>query len=487
MNSKIWRNLFLASLAISFSLNTFLLFSKTMSLSGDKLSSCEIQKNTLLKTIGILQENCNNHEKKLDQKSIQDTSTKVTKTLRRSSILINKDEVRLLGNSRSIKGFITIAIPTVKREQGDYLTATLDSIIENTSKEERKKTTIVVFLADVNEDNKKQIVDKIREKYSEYLWNGFLEVIQAPKDFYPPLENLKQKYGDSEARIAWRSKQVVDYAFLFSYCKDMSDFYLQLEDDVISTPKFLASIQAFISVNSKSTWVTLEFSELGFIGKLYHSEDLSQLSEFVLSFYDEQPIDFLLRYYLALKGQSKPLVHLPTLFQHIGQQSSLKEKQQELKDRFFETGLNRLNGDNPPAKIHSTLRTFSMYLPQLAYSSQPGYFWGVAPKVGDYIFVIFDDAVRISKVVFETGLDNHKEDFLRNGRLEASPKVVGETEGKLPICSDYVYLGSFEKGQIEVLDVDKKTKFAVKCLRVSVTEDQTAWMILREIAVWTVK
>ncbi|XP_070567751.1 alpha-1,3-mannosyl-glycoprotein 4-beta-N-acetylglucosaminyltransferase C-like [Ptychodera flava] len=486
MNARMWKNLFLACLAVSFTVNSILMLAKTFSLDkSDSKTACEEQKDTMLKTIRLLQDNCNVKNKHQQfQQSIVDKTDQ--STMRRSSIVIDKEEVRLLGNARANKGFLTIGIPTVKRAKGSYLQSTLDSIIEHTSADERKNIVVVVFLADMDVEIKSQTVEILKQKYSQYMWNGFLEVIEAPQSFYPPLENLKQKYGDSQDRIRWRSKQVVDYAFLFSYCQDISTYYLQLEDDVVSSPNFISSIRVFIE-SQDHPWVTLEFSELGFIGKLYHSTDLPKLSEFALLFYDEQPVDYLLRYHLAVMGQTKTLIHLPSLFQHVGQESSLKEKQQDLMDRFFNAGSLQYNADNPPATVYSSMRAFSMYLPQLAYKSQPGYFWGVAPKTGDSIFVVFETAVKLTRVIFETGTEDHKDDFLRNGRLEASSQLIGQTEKQLPVCSDYVYLGSFDNGKVDVSDVQKKTEQAVKCLRVSVTEDQVAWMILKEIAVWILK
>ncbi|XP_077995073.1 alpha-1,3-mannosyl-glycoprotein 4-beta-N-acetylglucosaminyltransferase C-like [Glandiceps talaboti] len=449
---------------------------------------CQTQLDTLVKTVDLLQGKCKSYAQDLGNGRRDSFQEEETQARRQPSIVINKDNVRLSGNPRSSKGFLTIGIPTVKREKENYLHTTLDSIIENTSKEEKKTIVIVVFLADEDNDLKRQIADTLKEKYSQYFWTGFIELIEAPPKFYPSLLNLKQKYGDSVPRIAWRSKQVVDYAFLFTYCQDISNYYLQLEDDVISSPNFINSITNFINTQADDSWVTLEFSELGFIGKLYHSHDLVRLAEFALLFYDEQPIDYLLRYHLAVVGQTKTLIHLPSLFQHIGKDSSLQEKQQGLRDRFFNTGLRKYNTDNPPAKVYSSMRAFSMYLPQLAYTSEPGYFWGVAPKIGDYIYIIFETPVRLKKVIFETGSEDHKDDFLRNGRLDASPKVDRQNEdNKLPVCSDYVYLGSFENGRVEAIDIDKKTEFKIACLRVSVTQDQIAWMILKEIAVWTAK
>ena len=102
-----------------------------------------------------------------------------------------------------------------------------------------------------------------------------MQLIVAQQSFYPSFKNLKQNFGDSEDRILWRAKQVVDYAFLFSYSHDLSEYYLQLEDDVISSPEFVKSIQGFLEIYKHKHRTTLEFSEPGFIGKLLRSSELA--------------------------------------------------------------------------------------------------------------------------------------------------------------------------------------------------------------------
>lgn len=46
----------------------------------------------------------------------------------------------------------------------------------------------------------------------------------------------------------------------------------------------------------QTTWAVLEFSELGFIGKLFRATDLPKLSKFMMTFYEEQPVDWLIRF-----------------------------------------------------------------------------------------------------------------------------------------------------------------------------------------------
>ena len=281
---------------------------------------------------------------------------------------------------------------------------------------------------------------------------------------------------------------MVDYAYLFSYSTDISQYYLQLEDDVIATPNYVQSIREYIDFNRKEQWVCLEFSELGFIGKLFRSTTLPRLSQFVMFFFEEQPIDYLFKYFNLLHAQQKSFLRAPSIFQHIGTVSSLRDKEQVVQDRFFET-KQRLHRDsnNPPAKVYSNITPFSMYLPDLAYSNQPGHFWGKAPiSAGDYLLIVFDQPVRLKRVLVKTGSDAHPQDFLQAGILEAS-KTKRSKSKETPACSDYEKIGKFTgQGQIDVDNLQATLAYDVVCLRITLIRSQVQWLVVQEIAVWTV-
>ena len=58
------------------------------------------------------------------------------------------------------------------------------------------------------------------------------------KDYYPSLNNMKKRFGDSDDRRFWRSKQNVYNPSVMCYCKDLSQYYIHLEDNVTSSPSF---------------------------------------------------------------------------------------------------------------------------------------------------------------------------------------------------------------------------------------------------------
>ena len=75
----------------------------------------------------------------------------------------------------------------------------------------------------------------------------------------------KQTYGQDLPYVQWRAKQNFDYAYLMRYSASLSNYYVQLEDDVITAPAYVTSMRQYID-DQKDAWTCLEFSELGFIG-----------------------------------------------------------------------------------------------------------------------------------------------------------------------------------------------------------------------------
>ena len=378
-------------------------------------------------------------------------------------------------------------MPTVQREGGSYLLKTIDSLIRHTSDKEKMEVVVVILLADLDPNIRGQMTLVLETAYRTYIADGFIQIVTIRTDFYPPLRHLDRTFGDSDTRVRWRSKQAVDFAFLMLYCSNISEYYMQLEDDVISTPNFLTSMREFI-VRQAQPWVCLEFSHMGFIGKFYRSRHLRKLGMFMRNFYSEQPVDFLFRYFNVLMTQKTTIMRTPSLFHHIGTVSSLPEKnmgRRSLED--IQDALPKVHkGDNPAADISTTLKTFKAYTIDLPYQPTAGHFWGMAPTGGEAVFVAFQEPVRLKRVIVETGSKSHKDDFLRYGKLEASPRMISRLEDGRVLCTEYIYLGVFENGRIEVDDIEKRIPYEVHCLKITVTQRQASWLLIREVAVFDV-
>ena len=260
---------------------------------------------------------------------------------------------------------------------------------------------------------------------------------------------------------------------------------MQLEDDVRCAENFVDAIKSYISVQRK-IWACLEFSELGFIGKLFKSADLKKLSTFMMTFYDEQPVDWLIRYFRMSMAQPDVLLRKPTLFQHIGLKSSFDtSKLNKLKDRYFDEGTKPIKIVNPEADLITDIRQFKDYKVDMSYLAGSGFFWGIAPKKDQAVFVIFKHPVVIKRIFVQTGNEQHAKDILSHGTVKISPTVKKLMKGS-PSCSGFLEVGTFVHGGIDEKNLDSRyPEVKTQCLQILVTESQKEWLIINQIAVFT--
>lgn len=377
-------------------------------------------------------------------------------------------------------GYLTVGLSSVKRTKENYLLQTLESIFNQSSEEELSEMVVVVLLADFDLHWVFKMLDSIKKLFSKRLILGQLLVIHADEETYPPLKGLKRNFNDAPDRVSFRSKQNVDYAFLVDFSARLSTYYIMLEDDVSCSKGFLSSIQSHVSSTGSSSWVTLEFSKLGYIGKLYHSRDLSRLGHFLFLFYQEMPCDFLLSHFRTLLMQDKVIRFRPSLFQHMGTYSSFQGTFNRLKDEDFHDSP----ADNPPATVYTDIGVFKNHNPVEAYSQGTNYFWGRSPiNVGNFFLVAFEKPVSLSRIVIQTGQDGV--DILQSADVE-----LGETAVKTnnrPECTEYHNIGVLNQGCFELQDIHQTVNRLVSCLKITVTASQSNWVVIRNIQVWLKK
>ena len=85
------------------------------------------------------------------------------------------------------------------------------------------------------------------------------------------------------------------------YAQGRGIFYVQLEDDIITKPNFVAIMREFALNKISEPWVVIDFSQLGFIGKMFSSSNLPSFIQFLLSFYNDKPGDWLLDDFIRTK------------------------------------------------------------------------------------------------------------------------------------------------------------------------------------------
>uniref|UniRef100_A0A915PLT8 Alpha-1,3-mannosyl-glycoprotein 4-beta-N-acetylglucosaminyltransferase A n=1 Tax=Setaria digitata TaxID=48799 RepID=A0A915PLT8_9BILA len=398
--------------------------------------------------------------------------------------------------SRMTKTDLVIGIPTVARynvhshsisSSQSYLIPTLQSLIGGISSNEMKIVTFIVLLSDDKGPNSsfvKQQCASLRAEFPFELNSGLLTVIVPPHEWYSDLRSITPTFNDSPERMYWRTKQNLDYMYLMLYCQQRGEYYLQLEDDVLAKTGYISHIRKFIDEKVADDWLMLEFSSLGFIGKLFRTSDLTLLLQFIAMFHRQKPVDWLLdllfvnRYCHPEKSakhcseiaKQHRIRHRPSLFQHIGVYSSLAGKVQKLRERDFgKAELYIPHRDNPPAKITTTLKTYMLFDIENAYSGS-NYYWALAPVAQDYILFEFYSAITLIGIVVRTGNPEHQFDIL-NENAEVLLRKVNE--------DNFTSIARFnERGTVRV---DFSEGVRAISLKIEIHEGSSNWLIINEL------
>ncbi|KAK6304056.1 hypothetical protein J4Q44_G00265100 [Coregonus suidteri] len=391
----------------------------------------------------------------------------------------------LAGTPPTKQKYLTIGLCSVSRPKGTYLISTLSSIFSRSSPAELSSMVVVVLLADFDAQWRETTLGEITATFPSQLEAEQLLVVHAPKQYYPPLTGLKRNYNDNADRVTFRSKQNVDYSFLLQFCAGRSLLYLQLEDDVSCSQNFLSAIRGRVQqqeVVGGVPWATLEFSALGYIGKLYHSEHLPLLSRFLFLFYQEMPCDFLFSHFRVLLTQGEAIRFTPSLFQHMGSYSSFLGTFNKLKDEDFEEDLYT----NPPADVYSDIPAYEDHVAAMAWSPGTGtFFWGRSPFSGNHLTVAFKQPAVVTGIIVVTGSAEGR-DQLASATVELGLHPVTEKTGLGITCQEFYSVGDLQGGKMNMTDIHKKRSgHASSCLKIRVTANQNDWVIIRKIRITT--
>lgn len=415
---------------------------------------------------------------------------------------------------------LAFGIPTIKREKMSYLLNTIASMLDGMTQEDKDDSVIVIFIGETNLQYSTKIAKDVRERFDDALESGLLEVIAPQASYYPDLDNLPLTFGDSKDRVKWRTKQNLDFSYLMMYCQRKARFYVQLEDDLVATPSFASTIKTFARQQDSNRWMMLEFSALGFIGKLFRSRDLNQLVEFFLMFHRDKPVDWLLDHILWVKvcNPEKDMAHCnrekaqlrirfkPSLFQHVGKESSLKGKRQNLIDKDFKKAPLFQAHLNPKGKALSSLEPYQTYTVERAYIGQT-FFWCYPPKPGDVIRIQFDNELQLERFRFKTGNLEHPGDIMTNATVEVmtaeardkavklQPKTGSDSSpeakklfirNEYPVSS-YTTIGQFDPNGLAQGLVEKKIGKIVELRIRVIAHGRANWVIFSEIYIVPMK
>ncbi|VDD95057.1 unnamed protein product [Enterobius vermicularis] len=371
-------------------------------------------------------------------------------------------------NGTVLTGFdVVIAIPTVERKGASYLLRTLQSIFFGLSKNSGYKVLVVVMIGaeNGNSSDVQNQISSLSNQFSEYFSAGILHVIVPPKHWYPDdIRSIEPTLGDSPERMFWRTKQNLDYLYLMLFCEPLGNYYLQLEDDIITKAGFISTIMDKVRMQKSGPWFLIEFSSFGFIGKLFRSKDLRYLAQYIALLYRYKPVDWILdtifydRYCQPFehpkncsKAFRKYRVRGQTLFQHVGLTSSLDGKVQKLKEKTFKETMSFIPHHNPAANISSNIPHYLTYSFERFYNGLSPFCLGV---------------------LLRSGNAEHPDDVFDNTTIISWQS--GEDDG---------VKRSFNFGDSGIARTTFDTSRKLKSITVGVTSAHNHWVILSELSI----
>ncbi|CAJ1408459.1 unnamed protein product [Effrenium voratum] len=327
------------------------------------------------------------------------------------------------------------------------------------------------------------------------------------------------KFGDSPKRQWWRTKQNLDYTFLMWYSAGLSDYYMQLEDDIQPVPHFILSVRSYITRSLLGQhWVMASFSSLGFIGKMFNTSHLPSLAQFLLTFSTEAPCDWLVWVWIDAMS---PWPVTPDIPKDVEKE---KEKRDEAakqgKEAMKKLGSMRddlqpyylnlsswpklfqsaeasiitvktplpVNGAVDPNFHNATVVTnmipYEAFMAKLVYPhGDPMGFWTSDTckdrkvqgcQLGKkYLRLIFEEPLSDTvKVSLRQSRPGHEADFIRQGSLLSSKDVS---------CGKPVRLKALAQPE----ETWEGPLDEVRCLEVTLDKGQEEWIAIREILVET--
>ncbi|XP_077659070.1 alpha-1,3-mannosyl-glycoprotein 4-beta-N-acetylglucosaminyltransferase-like protein MGAT4E [Urocitellus parryii] len=376
---------------------------------------------------------------------------------------------------RRRKTWLTVGLSSASQWTPNGLLYTLVSLYQASSPEEEKHLTVLVHLADSDLLWLKETIAQISRLFSPQILAGQLLLIHAPSDVYPSVNGTRNEASREELY----SKQNVDHAFLVSFATNLSTYFLLIEDNVFCSPNFVTQIHSQVATMKSSPWVILEFSDIGFLGKLFHSKDLPLLAHFLLLFHQEKPLDKLLLHFRTLMVQEKSIICRPFLFYYRMSHPTFDDNQKATLDRETDP----FGPDNPPAAVFTDMTVSNVHFPWEAYTLDESYFWTHDVNAGDHLTVILNHPSNLTKVQVMTGSIMEGKYALRKGQVE----LGYDPEGMPQYCASFFVLGHLVEGQLSQEIVPKSMGHQVNCVRLVAKAKQDGGLMIRHIYLWEEK
>lgn len=303
--------------------------------------------------------------------------------------------------------------------------------------------------------------------------------------------------------------------FLMYYASPLAPYYLQIEDDLSFANNWVQKISDYLSQEYPQGWLSrentpwrlIDFSELGFIGKMFQSNELVRMAQYLLLFYDQMPCDLLLGEWMKSMTQGKRIAYWKqrqSLFQHVGVFRTLGGFQP-----LQETKFGKALFDNPPAKVVTSFTDIvPSYDPKYVY--WPGgneenrndvcdykappqhkrcWLWAKNVKEGDTVELKFEADVEAKALLVEFGAPKHEKDMLESVAVEVG-EISSIFDGEVKcdmfhtiVTAEFQKVIYWEQGVSQPKDLPI-AKF--RCLRVRSLRAQQTWAIVWQFLVRTV-
>ncbi|XP_076821119.1 alpha-1,3-mannosyl-glycoprotein 4-beta-N-acetylglucosaminyltransferase A-like [Clavelina lepadiformis] len=193
---------------------------------------------------------------------------------------------------------LLLGIPSIARNNEDYLFETLTLLVRKLSEENLNQTVFLVYIADSDERIGLDRALKIQQSFEKDVDEGRIMLISPPNVLMPDWENkLFPNFGDSISRVKWRSKQNLDMKYLMNYMIKNYDpsYFLMMEDDVAPADEYDRLILKFAGEKPTDQWSYCDFTQtVGGAGKLFHRDSMRDFALLLEIFWNAKPLDWLL-------------------------------------------------------------------------------------------------------------------------------------------------------------------------------------------------
>ena len=211
---------------------------------------------------------------------------------------------------------LVFALPTLSSRVENTVLKTLESLFKNMDSVDRKACSVFLLEANINPSVR---VKELKNRFAKEIKDGLLIIERTTETDYPVLPGHKgNKYSHR------MMKQNIDFSILLQRIKNMGEYIVLLEDDVLTTPKFAKYILNDISYFSYYDWVLIKACSLGAIGNIYKKRDLPVLIQYLKDNYKFRPVDVLQTEFVEKEcGKGRYEFHpARSLFKPIGIASS---------------------------------------------------------------------------------------------------------------------------------------------------------------------